>query len=398
MPKDVDPFKQSERLAKVTGVPPKPAVPPVAAGPPAAKSNRPPLQEGRVVATEETLMEEERRALIASGWDGQSALPQTHEGLKELQRMVADRTQSTWVPSAPTDTVAAIVAREQSRMAAEAESLDRERRGQGIPGLKEAMAVADRSAVIERQKVGLSDNESPFVMDTAPVPTAVPMPQAPLAAPKVSPQSPPATTVPASETGAAAKSSHCTHCGFDQSQPDVPEPPYGEKMAFLQCILGGKSYTQDVSLFGGEVLVTFRTLMTGELDVIYKQAFLDSKNGRLANELDYWEYVNRYRLLLQLQGFRNRSGSVFHDLADGYSKETNPHCTGVWVKPENEIKLSEGQTGLPFIEQYLIENVLPTEMVFRVVNNACRHFNRTVSQLEAMADNQDFWQPTGEQS
>lgn len=199
----------------------------------------------------------------------------------------------------------------------------------------------------------------------------------------------------ASETGADKVLSHCPHCNWDLSMPDIPEPPYGDKLAFLHAILGQKSFTKDYDLFGGKVVVTFRTLTTPEIDVIYKQAYRDRELGRLPTAIDFWERINRLRLVLQLQGLRSTQigdkGGFFHDLPDGLNREASPNATSFWKTKEPD---TSADTPLPAIEKHMTDKVLKTEALFRVVNMQCNQFNRLVARLEAMVNDSDFWQLT----
>jgi hypothetical protein len=188
----------------------------------------------------------------------------------------------------------------------------------------------------------------------------------------------------------------CPHCNWDLRIPDVPEPPYSKKMAFLHTVLGQQCFTDDTELFGGSVIVTFRTLTIREIEVAYKQAYRDRETGRAQTELDFWERVNRYRLFMQLKNIRTlkpEHGFV-HDLPDGLSPDTNAEARKHWEVPAAE----PGDTILRAIEDHITSKVLKTEALFRVVNAACNQFNRMVSKLEAMVDNSDFWKPTEEQS
>lgn len=197
------------------------------------------------------------------------------------------------------------------------------------------------------------------------------------------------------DTGIPTGPLYCEHCGHDQRVPDVPEPPHEEKMTFLHAFLGGIPYVKEVELFGGKAKVTFRTLTVGELETIFRQADYDKRAGKFNDsEALYYEQINRYRMILQIRRYQDPApGGFDHDLNDGYSKATNPSASAPYVGPE--ITFADGLTGLPEIEKHVVDTVLKTEAVFRVIGVACNHFNRLAAKLEAMADNSDFWKPTG---
>lgn len=444
VPQPVDPAKQAELMARASGA---------AAGgkgrtviptpPPAVKlpgiTGNPPLPTGRPVGqyAPSGLTEIERQTLEAAGWTPDMPLPASDEGLKQLQQAVADQTsvevplpvdprtpplKVTTVPieklpaadqkrlqGALAGTLQAINAQEQEKKAQEKRQADMATREMAVKGITPAVGAAEAAVNAFREKMAKVTNTP--VED---VPEVVPVNPAAVDAMKAqthfaeraaqpAPEPPPApepTPHRHSELGVAGVTlTHCPHCSWDLATPDIPEPPHGDKIAFLHCMIGDKPYSKEVPLFGGNITVVFRTLTTREIDQVYKQAFKDRQDGKLPNELDYYERLNRYRLMLQLQAFRSEGAGGFNkDLPDGYSKSTNVHATGYWVTAEQEAELTPGETALPQIEEWMVDEVLKTENVFRTVNNACSQFNRLVAKMEAMADNSDFWRPTGEPS
>jgi hypothetical protein len=294
--------------------------------------------------------------------------------------------------------LAEIKAREEQSKQAAADQQRRTKNEAGISGMTTANAAVNQSIKAFEKKVEAAATYTSD--DIAKERSSTPTPQAPPAAPLPAAAAPLPTTptpqVPVSETGAASTTlSHCPHCEWDLAITDVPEPPYRDRLGFLQTVLGECNFSKEYELYGGQIVVTFRTLTMAELDVVYAQTYHDRGTGKISNELDYYETMNRYRLFLQLQTYRSRDGKVTHDLHDGYSRKTNPNGTSFWVDSD-EVTLDPGATHLGDIEQYLMGTVLKTETVFRTVHNTCRHFNRLVAKMEAMVDNTDFWKPTEE--
>lgn len=187
---------------------------------------------------------------------------------------------------------------------------------------------------------------------------------------------------------------HCPHCYWELARPDIPEPSYAEKQAFLQSVLGQKPFMKSYNLLGGELQVCFRTLTTRELDEIYAQTVSERQRGKVLYAEDQWEQVNRYRSYLQLAFVR--SSAFEHDLPDGYSRETNPHAQAYWEFDPDD--LAGEPTALPLIEKHLLEHVLVTETFQRTVSRQLAAFNRLVAKLEGLVDNHDFWKRTGAQS
>lgn len=417
--KDIDPFATRKKalppelLAKVT----KQAGPVIAAKPaakpavlpqtpmsrkplPAGIQGNPPLPTGRAVAgiSPGSLTPGERESLEAVGWTDDVPIPSNMAEIlnQEQARRLAEEVPMPVDPRTPpvkvtTVDINSLPSAEQQRLmntmraAVQNEKLTNEAQAASMtsgittPGLAEAMHAANQATAAFRGDTIEDDRTAPAATTTPATPPPVPE----------------ATHVHESPTGANAMMTNCPHCSWDLSQPDIAEPPHSDKMAFLHCLLGQSTYAKAYPLFGGNVEVTFRTLTTREIDTVYKQAYADQELGKSNTELDYWERVNRYRLLLQLQKYQAFGTKGFiHDLHDGYSKEANPDAASVWVKPEQAAELPPNETGIPVIEEWLIENILKTEAIFRVAANACNQFNRLVAKMEAMADNSDFWNPT----
>ena len=194
--------------------------------------------------------------------------------------------------------------------------------------------------------------------------------------------------------GGATPHENCPHCGWDLKSPTIKEPSYEEKMGFLQSVLGQRTFINQYEIFGGAVVIRFRTLTTKEMDVVYSQVFQEREAGVVTTVQDYWEKVNRYRLYLQLVYLAAKDGSFTYQLPRGYSEDTNPHAESFY---EYEPETPDG-TFLPKIENHILENVLRTESIQRSVNTLCARFNRLLAKLEALIDNSDFWKATGEQS
>lgn len=441
----VDPAKQAELLARASGAAPGKGrtniipTPPPAAKLPTGVTGNPPLPTAKVVGqySPSGLTEVERQTLEAAGWTPDMPLPQSEEGLKQLQQAIVDqaevdvplpvdpRTPPLKVNTVPIEklpaadqqrfrgaianTLQGINQQEQQQRQAAQRQQEMATREMAVKGITPAVGAADAAINAFREKMAKVTNTpvedvpevvavNPAAVDAMKMQTHFAERAAPTTPPE--PQAPPPASHDHSELGVGGVMlTHCPHCSWDLATPDIPEPPHSDKMAFLHCMIGDKPYAKEVPLFGGAVTVVFRTLTTREIDQVYKQAFSDRQDGKLPNELDYYERLNRYRLMLQLQAFRSEGAGGFHkDLPDGYSKGTNTHATGFWLTAEQEAELTPGQTALPQIEEWMVDEVLKSENVFRTVNNACSQFNRLVAKMEAMADNSDFWKPTGEQS
>jgi hypothetical protein len=180
----------------------------------------------------------------------------------------------------------------------------------------------------------------------------------------------------------------CPHCAWPLNVPDIPEPDSLERQSFVQSVLGLKPFPKQYSLLGGAVRVTFRTLTAQEIDAVYAQAFHEQHAAKIQTNEDFWERINRLRMFLQVVSLE--SDAFQHDLPEGLSKKTNKVAGSYW---EDE----EGDSDNVFdkVEAKILNDVLPTESMNRIVTNVCGRFNRLVSKMEAMVDRPDFWNTTG---
>jgi len=186
----------------------------------------------------------------------------------------------------------------------------------------------------------------------------------------------------------------CPHCHLRLDMPALDEPSNLQKLTFLQCILGQTAFMQDIPIYNGSIVLTFRTLTPKELDTAFMQVSYDVLNQKIFNNYgDIYEQLNRYRTYLQLVRIKNNIGANqdFIELPDGLSPKTNRIANRYW---ELSKPLGPNETELVQIEEYMLNNVLRTEFIFRIVNNACNQFNRLVAKLEATMNSENFWKIT----
>lgn len=443
VPPPTAPDKKQALLDRATG---KSALPPPARPVPGV-TGTPPLPTGRVVGhvSPSSYTAAERAALDAVGYSEDVELPKTQDGLKQLQEIIAahnavevplpvdPRTPPLKVNTVPISSlppekqaavksaIAGITQAEKTAAAKAAASAAFMSKEGSVKGLGVASQAAEQAVEAFRNRVAKNNpqaEEPVYDVPLSPPPTPGPgeaaaaiqqeahdraaaayeqgrveKPKAPVPPPEYAAQA-------TSDTGAAhATLSHCPHCQWDLADVDVPEPPYADKMGFMHSVLGLKPFVKAYPLFNGLMDVTFRTLTTREVDKVYAQTYADRDAGKLPTDWDYYERLNRYRMILQLHTVKVAGeNGMFKELPDGYSKATNNTSSGVWVTPDQEAALGINKTGLPDIEEFLIDEILKTEHVFRTVNAQCNQFNRLCSKLEAMVDNSDFWKPTEAQS
>jgi hypothetical protein len=413
----IDPFKKRELTDRVTGKGP-PAPPPAA---PASKlppgvTGTLPLPTGKAMVGSagvgidpRHMTPTERATLEAIGWDDTMPIPRNMADLIEA----ATKTQLDAPVPLPVDPRTPPIkvntvnledlpeAKQKELLAAMRASFETEKtmadakvaqseaaiREMVSPGVEGARGAVDQAVKAFQEKVR-ADAEEPFV-------TVADGGQKPAAAPAPAP-----APVTKSDTGADAHPADCPHCGWDLASPTSPSRPYAEKMAFLHCMLGGKPYRK-------EVPAVRRPAARHVPDADrprdrHRATSRRTRTARPARPRPSWTTGSTSTATACCSSSRSSGptgpATFFQDLPDGYSKTTNPDCDRVLGRPRAGGRARAGPSGLPAIEDWIVDNVLKTEAVIRVVNTACRDFNRLVARMEAMADNSDFWNPTGAQS
>ncbi len=398
---------REELLRRVTGQGPRtlPQVPPPARAVPGLVGN-PPLPQGRPVSLRrpETLTPREREHLTQAGWDDTMPIP--HDMGTIIQQVTSEVAQECAAENLPPPAVTAeqqARVKERLRRGIEASlAADEAEAGVGVPPSvaqlgAEAMATYQQARAAARAATRASPAPPQAQAEVGAPPQPAPQPTPRTARPQPPPQAveefpdEPQAPPPPEDTGAAAHLAFCPHCKFDLAAPPDPEPPQAKKMAFLHALLGSKPYEDEISLFGDHLVVTFRTLRQRELDMVFRQAHLDRQSGKLLTELDYWTQVNRYRFFLQLRAVRSPDvDGIEADLPDGLNAAVSQGAARFWDYEDP----GPGATPLPAIADYVMEDVLRTENLFRAASGACEQFNKEVVRLEANASNPDFWSAT----
>jgi hypothetical protein len=176
----------------------------------------------------------------------------------------------------------------------------------------------------------------------------------------------------------ALEISHCPHCHWQLSDPDVEDPTPAERQRYLQAVLGLKPFDQIITLYGGAVEATFRELRPGELDAVFMAAFSrqaeDPENDARAQTFAEW--VDRYRLCLQLTHLR------LGDQPMVLPKDLNGWKLDATVSDVDAVRAAADS---------VFSTVVNTESLGRAMMAALGRFCRLVAKLEVSADRPDFW-------
>jgi hypothetical protein len=170
----------------------------------------------------------------------------------------------------------------------------------------------------------------------------------------------------------------CPRCGWDMRQKFEVTPTDKDKEDFLATLLGGTRFKKKYELFGGRIVVTFRSLLAEENKLVYRQLVLDQQKNRVATEAEWFVQMMDYRLACSLETVTDKNGKVL---------ATVPTLEELAFTPDSNEPLS---TPLPK-QLDLINKTMAQEATRRLVGTHLRQFQRLVEALEAMALDPSFW-------
>jgi hypothetical protein len=170
----------------------------------------------------------------------------------------------------------------------------------------------------------------------------------------------------------------CPRCGWDMRQKFDIVPTDREKEDFLATLLGGVRFKKKYELFGGRIVVTFRSLLAEENKLIYRQLVLDQQKNKVATEAEWFVQMMDYRLACSLESVADKNGKVLMVI---------PLLEEMAFEPEKDEPLA---TPLPK-QLDLINKNMAQEATRRLVGTHLRQFQRLVEALEAMALEPNFW-------
>jgi hypothetical protein len=171
---------------------------------------------------------------------------------------------------------------------------------------------------------------------------------------------------------------YCPRCGWDMRQKFDIVPTERDKEDFVATLLGGVRFKKRYELFGGLVVVTFRSLLAEENKLVYRQLVLDQQKTKVATEAEWFVQMMDYRLACSLETIADKKGKVIASI---------PALEEMVWEPSGEEPLA---TPLPK-QLDLVSKYLAQEATRRLVGTHLRQFQRLVEGLEAMALEPSFW-------
>lgn len=214
-------------------------------------------------------------------------------------------------------------------------------------------------------QVGGAQNIAPFVTQSqAPQAPSQPEPQA--AATEVGPSA-----------GGIPEIHNCPRCMWDLKQPYTVEPTEADKQLFMAAVLGAQRFTKTIAVMGGNLQITYRSLLSTETDLVFRQLAHDMRQNRLVDDTSYFMLLQTYRLLMSVARIQDGIGRVL-----------------VEMPPAGELEIEdlEGEpTILRKLNDWFNENVAPMESTRRIIVQHQHAFQRLVEALEVMTSEADFW-------
>lgn len=234
----------------------------------------------------------------------------------------------------------------------------------------EEKSAAMSPSVAEAYRKIAEEQPAPEIIDDRAAPAAEPPP--PVA---VEPAEEQIIAVPAEEPKPAAV--FCPRCGWDARMKFDVVPTNRDKEDFLSTLLGGQRFRKKYELFGGKVVVTFRSVMAEENKLIYRQLVLDQAVDKVRTEAEWFVQLMDYRLACALDTITNDSGKVLAEMPE-------------LVMPTGPID-ADGQTPIVAQLDIINKNILAQEATRRLVGTHLRQFQRLIEGLEAMALEPSCW-------
>jgi hypothetical protein len=242
--------------------------------------------------------------------------------------------------------------------------------------------MADSVSEVYKQIVKAT--EGPEIIDDREEAASQSEPPAPAAAPekpeekKEEPAPATAATPQPEENLRPAVVAYCPRCGWDMRQKFDIVPTDRDKEDFIATLLGGSRFKKKYELFGGKVVITFRSLLAEENKLVYRQLVLDQQKNKVATEAEWFVQMMDYRLACSLETIADKKGKVIASIP--LLEEMN------WDGNSDEPLATPLPKQLALVNQHLAQ-----EATRRLVGTHLRQFQRLLEGLEAMALEPNFW-------
>ena len=170
---------------------------------------------------------------------------------------------------------------------------------------------------------------------------------------------------------------HCKRCHHAVADA-VDEPSRQDVLNYLPVLGGGRFYKR-YELFGGRVVLEFRSLLTSEWDMVRAQLMHDVARGVITGELAYADRMYNYRMAasLSLAQVQGRTPLSVPPLAD------IPWSAGEDRPDEANVTAA--------LWKWVRDQTLASETMMRTCASAFSEFIQTRETLDLRASSPNFW-------
>lgn len=233
-------------------------------------------------------------------------------------------------------------------------------------------------------KIAPADNE-PYITDDRDSAAAEPQ------APDVAESAEPAEATAAVSDGRVAHLNTtvlpviCPRCTFDTRLPFNCEVTDEDKELFMLVLLGDHIFEKGYVLLAGKYAIFFRGLNAEDGKAIHRQLTIDQKRGEFNSDTEWFLRFFEYRLACSISRII---------IADKLKAEIPTLAETKFLElPLHNDDLS--RSALLRLHDYVIKDLLKSELVRRLVGAKFREFQRLCETLEAMALEPSFWEGVG---
>jgi hypothetical protein len=180
-----------------------------------------------------------------------------------------------------------------------------------------------------------------------------------------------------SQTGLTSEHISCPRCNWTlAAKPN--EPSQADKLNYVAGLLGDKLFEKGYSLYGGKLQINFRQLTTERSDMIFYQVAHEIRAGILGE--DTYRKVMLYRMVLSIDtlALGDKEPIAIGNAVDVFMEEDNSE-----IKPYDMLPL--------VLNRLQKTEPLKNESVWRACRESFERFNTLLDDLDARADNPDFW-------
>lgn len=191
---------------------------------------------------------------------------------------------------------------------------------------------------------------------------------------------------PDNSAGGLLHPAECPHCGYDLKKPDPTAPTDDDKLNFVQAVLGQQRFRKTYSLLGGKLRLTFRSLLTSESNMAFRQVVVDAQKDlrdRLIQDTPfYWRNLTTYRTVMALEAVDSAATGTIE------------------VPPIEEIEVDAGTYAFPdtkllAVHDEIVQQTMPTETLQQIVGHCYNEFQALCDKLMVMAEDPNFFGAIG---